>query len=177
VAGAGGKMYLLLEKKIPGYYNNRWEVAMNKKQFAVILFCTILFAFLGGIVSNTIFSGDSVRAHEQASAKAARDTGIQEYLLKENLFIGIVKSGKFHLLAPQSSSPSTAAIRLTGIQMQEARPPESDELNLEKHEGKAVMVHGHNGGGWIYRAAIVDSGGPLVTALAMKVFSKSVSSR
>jgi len=145
---------------------------MNKKQFAVILFCTILFAFLGGIVSNTIFSGDSVRAQEQAAEKAAQDTGIQAYLLKESLFIGIVKNRKFHLLAPQPSSPSTAAIRLTGMQMQEARPPESDELNLEKYEGKTVMVHGHDGGGWIYQAAIVDSGGPLLTALVMKVFGK-----
>ena len=150
---------------------------MNKKQFAVILFSTILFAFLGGIVSNSIFSGVPAAAQEQAPAKAARDAGFQEYLLKQSLFIGVVKDGKFHLLAPRPSSPSTAAIRLTDIQMQEARPPESDELNLEKYEGKAVMVHGHNGGGWIYRAAIVDGGGPLVTALVMKVFSKSVSSR
>lgn len=146
---------------------------MNKKQFAVIFFCTILFAFLGGIVSNSIFSGDSLIAREQALTKAARGTGIQEYLLKRSLFIGIVKSGKFHLLAPRSSSPLPAGIRLTGMQMQEARPPESDELNLEKYEGKAVMIHGHDGGGWIYRAAIVDGGGPLVTALAMKAFSKS----
>lgn len=145
---------------------------MTKKQFAVIFFCTILFAFLGGIVSNSIFSGDSVIAQEQAPEKAARGAGIQDYLLKENLFIGLVKSGKFHLLAPRSSSPLTAVIRLTGIQMQEARPPESEELNLEKYEGKAVMVHGHDGGGWIYQAAVVDSGGPLVTSLALKVFSE-----
>ena len=145
---------------------------MTKKQFAVIIFCTILFAFLGGIVSNSILSGVSAAAQEQAPAKAARDTGIQEYLLKENLFIGIVKSGRFHLLAPRSSSPLTVGIRLTGIQMQEARPPESAELNLEKYEGKAVMVHGHDGGGWIYRAALVDSGGPLLTLLVMNAFSK-----
>jgi hypothetical protein len=147
---------------------------MTKKQFAVILFCIILFAFLGGIVSNSIFSGDPVVAQSQEQAKAQKSAGIREYLLKESLFIGVVKEGKFHLLAPQPSSPLTAAIRLTGIQMQEAQPPESKELNLEKYEGKAVMVHGHDGGGWIYQAAIVDSGGPLLTALAMKVFSGSV---
>jgi len=147
---------------------------MTKKQFAVILFCTIFFAFLGGIVSNSIFSGDPVTAQEQPQEKAAPRAGIQEYLLKENLFIGLVESGKFHLLAPRPSSPLSAVIRLTGMQMQEARPPESDELNLEPYEGKAVMVHGHNGGGWIYRAAVVDSGGPLVTALVIKVFGESV---
>jgi hypothetical protein len=147
---------------------------MNKKQFAVIFFCTILFAFIGGIFSNSIFSGDSVIAQEQAPAKAARGAGIQEYLLKESLFIGVVKEGKFHLMAPQSSSPLAATIRLTRIRMQEARPPDSAELTLEKYEGKAIMVHGHDGGGWIYGAAIVDSGGPLVTALAMKAFSGSV---
>ena len=145
---------------------------MTKKQFAVIVFCTILFAFFGGIVSNSIFSGVSAAGQEQAPAKAAQDTGIQEQLLKENLFIGIVKSGKFHLLAPRSSSPLAAGIRLTGMQMQEARPPESAELNLEKYEGKVVMVHGHDGGGWIYRAAVVDSGGPLVTILVLDTFSK-----
>jgi hypothetical protein len=145
---------------------------MTKKQFAVIFFCTILFAFLGGIVSNSLFTGVPAAAQEKEPAKAAQSPGIQEYLLKESLFIGIVKSGKFHLLAPRSSSPLTAAIRLTGMQMQEARPPESAELNLEKYEGKAVMVHGHDGGGWIYQAAVVDSGGPLVTALAVKVFGK-----
>lgn len=145
---------------------------MTKKQFAVIIFCTILFAFLGGLVSNSIFSGVSAAAQEQVPAKAAQVAGIQKYLLKENLFIGIVKRGRFHLLAPRSSSPSTVGIRLTGIQMQEARPPESAELNLEKFEGKAVVVHGHDGGGWIYRAAIVDSGGPLVTVLVMITFSK-----
>jgi len=148
---------------------------MNKKQLVVIFFCTILFAFLGGIVSNHIFSAKPLAAQEQAPEKAAQGAGIQEYLLKENLFIGIVKNGKFHLLAPRPSSPLSAAIRLTGIQMQEARPPESDELNLEKYEGKTVMVHGHDGGGWIYRAEVVDSGGPLVTALAVKVFGEKVS--
>jgi hypothetical protein len=145
---------------------------MTKKQFAVIIFCTILFAFFGGIVSNSIFSGVSAAAQEQVPVKTARDVGIQEYLLKENLFIGIVKRGRFHLLAPRSSSPLAAGIRLTGIQMQEARPPESAELNLEKYEGKAVMVHGHDGGGWIYRAAVVDSGGPLMTILVLNTFSK-----
>jgi hypothetical protein len=143
---------------------------MTKKQFAVIIFCTILFAFFGGIVSNSIFSGVSAAGQEQAPAKAGQGASIQEYLLKENLFIGIVKRGRFHLLAPRSSSPLTAAIRLTGIQMQEARTPESAELNLEKYEGKAVMVHGHDGGGWIYRAAVVDSGGPLLTILVKQVF-------
>jgi hypothetical protein len=145
---------------------------MTKKQFAVILCCTILFAFLGGIVSNSIFSGDPVIAQEQPQEKAVQGAGIQEYLLKENLFIGIVKNGKFHLLAPRSSSPLSAVIRLTGMQMQEARSPESDELNLEKYEGKAAMVHGHDGGGWIYRAAVVDSGGPLLTALVIKTFGE-----
>jgi hypothetical protein len=145
---------------------------MTKKQFAVILCCTILFAFLGGIVSKIIFSGEPVQAQEPPQEKAAQSTGIQGYLLEENLFIGIVKNGKFHLLAPRTSSPLSGAIRLTGIRMQEARSPESDELNLEKYEGKAVMVHGHDGGGWIYSAAVVDSGGPLVSALVIKAFGE-----
>jgi len=144
---------------------------MTKKQFAVILFCTILFAFLGGIVSNSIFSGDPVIAQAQPQEKAVPPDAVQEYLLKESLFIGIVKSGKFHLLAPRTSS-LTGVTRLTAIHMQEARSPESAELNLGKYEGTAVMVHGHDGGGWIYNAAVVDSGGSLVTALVIKAFAE-----
>ncbi len=88
---------------------------MNKKQFAVILFCTILFAFLGGMFSYSIFPGDSLIAQEQEPAKSGQGTGIQAYLLKQGFFIGLVKNGTFHLLAPKPSSPLAKTIRLTGI--------------------------------------------------------------
>jgi len=136
---------------------------MNKKQFAVILVCTIIFAFLGGLFSGGLFQGSAVMAEEKQTAAT------DGFSLGESLFIGVVEKGKFRVLAPQRLS--TGFVRLTGIQMQEARPPESDELNLETYEGKAIMISGHDGGGWIYRAVVIDSGGPLITALVRKVFN------
>ena len=139
---------------------------MNKKQFGIILVCTIIFAFLGGMLSQGLISGSAAAAHARSEEK--QQAGIDAYLLKENLFIGVVEKGRFYVLAPRRPSP--VPIRLTGIQMQEARPPGTQEINLKKYEGKAIIVYGHDGGGWIYRAAVVDSGGPLVTALVKQVF-------
>lgn len=139
---------------------------MNKKQFGIILVCTIIFAFLGGILSQGLISGSSAAA--QAKGKEKQPEGIDAYLMKENLFIGVVEKGKFYVLAPGQRLPFS--IRLTGIQMQEARPPETQEINLKEYEGKAIVVNGHDGGGWIYRAAVVDSGGLLVTLLVKQVF-------
>lgn len=62
-----------------------------------------------------------------------------------NQFLGIVQGGQFQMLAPYS--PSGGLVRLTSVQMQEARPPESAELNLTEYEGKAIMVQGYDGGG------------------------------
>lgn len=82
-------------------------------------------------------------------------------------FLGIIRNGKFIPLNPESTSDD---LRFTSIQMQEARPPESGELDLNKYEGKTIMVQGHNGGGWIYSAKIIDKAGPILTSLAEKVF-------
>ena len=84
-----------------------------------------------------------------------------------DLFLGIVQDGKFHSL-----SPKTASVRLTGISMQAAVAPESQELHLTEYEGSAVMVRGHDGGGWIYSAEIVDKAGPILTAVVREVFRK-----
>ena len=84
-----------------------------------------------------------------------------------DLFLGIVQDGKFHSL-----SPKTASDRLTNIQMQEARSPESGELDMTEYEGSAIMVRGHDGGGWIYSAEIVDKAGPILTAVVREVFRK-----
>ncbi len=140
---------------------------MNKKQFGIILVCTIIFAFLGGMLSPGLISGSPAVVHARSEEK--HQAGIDAYLLNENLFIGVVEKGKFYVLAPRRPLP--VPIRLTGIQMQEARPPETQEINLKKYEGRAVIVNGHDSGGWIYRAAVVDNGGLLVTALVKQVFS------
>ena len=83
-------------------------------------------------------------------------------------FIGIVRSARFNVLSPENSAGPT---RLTTIQMQESRPPESAELALADYEGQAIAVQGHDGGGWIYSAQIVDTAGPIVAALVEATFS------
>lgn len=82
--------------------------------------------------------------------------------------LGIVGNGKFRLLWPGTGLPG--GVRLTSISMQEARPPETGELNLSEYEGCAIAVQGHDGGGWIYQATVIDKGGPIVTALVQQVF-------
>ena len=87
-------------------------------------------------------------------------------------FLGTVKNGAFQLLvAPHH--PSGGSVRLTRIQMQTAQPPESEELNLNEYEGKAIMVRGHDGGGWIYSAEVVDQAGPILTAVVQQLFGQA----
>lgn len=83
-------------------------------------------------------------------------------------FLGIVKDGKFKSLQPRKSSD-----KLTTIAMQQAMAPESKRVSLKKYEGKAIMVSGHDGGGWIYSAKVVDSADPILTAVVQKAFGKS----
>jgi hypothetical protein len=85
-----------------------------------------------------------------------------------NQFLGIVQNGQLQLFAPPSVSGN--AVRLTSIQMQAAQPPESKELSLTRYEGRALLVSGHDGGGWIYEAKIVDKGGPLLATVVQQVF-------
>lgn len=157
---------------------------MSKKQFLVILIAGIVFAFLGGMLSDGLKSaGASPDKVEKADKKQVEKSegadlqkkdkpgkGICDYLAKEGLFIGIVENGRFRMVAPKPALGGFA--RLTGIQMQESVPPESRELDLTALEGKAIMISGHNGGGWIYRAAVVDKGGPLLTVLVRQAFDK-----
>jgi hypothetical protein len=110
-----------------------------------------------------VFQGNAAQAQTQLSFTH------KEFKLPEGTFIGMVKEGKFRRLVPKQPMP--LPIRLTTIQMQEARPVESGELDLSPYEGKAIMVTGHDGGNWIYRAAVLDSGGPLLTVITQKVFN------
>ncbi len=135
---------------------------MSRKQFALLLACTVLFSLIGGALSAGLFSGTPLQAGQGLFS------GPREFKLPEGHFIGIVEKGQFRILAPKRSL--FIPIRLTRIQMQEARPAESAEIDLREYEGKAVMVTGHDGGSWIYRAVVIDSGGPLLTALVQKIF-------
>ncbi len=93
------------------------------------------------------------------------ETGICE----SDQFLGIVENGNFRILSP---TPSLGSARLTGIPMQAAVSPEFEELDLTAYEGCAIMVCGHDGGGWIYSARIVDRAGPILTAVVLKLFER-----
>ena len=88
----------------------------------------------------------------------------------DQIFIGTVVDGKFRLLSPRPALPGE--VRLNSIAVQEARPPDSRELNLSKYEGNAIAVQGHDQGDWIYSASVIDTGGPIVTALLQHVFGQ-----
>ncbi len=97
--------------------------------------------------------------------------GVNAVAQDNSKILGVVKGGKFQPLWPEKSILDS--VRLTKMQMQEARSPESGEFDLSKYEGQAVMVSGHGGGGgWVYDARIVDAAGPILTFLVLEKFSK-----
>jgi hypothetical protein len=88
-----------------------------------------------------------------------------------DLIIGIVRGGEFHPL--ESRQSLLGPVKLTSIRMMEARSPESGELRLEDYEGSVIMVWTKgSGGGWLYDARIVDQAGPILTAVALRVFGQ-----
>jgi hypothetical protein len=85
-------------------------------------------------------------------------------------FLCMVNDGKLTILLPESEAGNV--VRLTEMPMQESMPPEAQEISVKKHEGKAIMVKGRYGGGWIYSTEMIDIAGPIQSALVQKVFSK-----
>jgi hypothetical protein len=82
-------------------------------------------------------------------------------------FLGIVQNGLFR---PLAQNGLRGPVRLTKIQMQEARSPESGKFNLSEYESCAIMVQGYDSGGWIYSANVIDHAGPILTFVVSKVF-------
>jgi hypothetical protein len=89
-------------------------------------------------------------------------------IVEYDQFLGLVEDGQFKLLAPYR--PLGETVRLTSMPMQAAQLPESMELNLTDYEGKAIMVIGYDGGGWIYSASVIDHAGPILTSVVKEVF-------
>jgi hypothetical protein len=67
----------------------------------------------------------------------------------------VVPSGRLELYA-----------RLTRTAPNAAQSPESGEIDLKDYEGRAIMVCGYDQGAWIYAAEIIDTAGPLLSALS-----------
>ena len=77
----------------------------------------------------------------------------------ESCYVGIVRDGRFRPWLP-ASAPRGASLRLTSIPMQEARSPESGELELMAYEGRLILLQGRDGGGWLYSAHLMRTFGP-----------------
>jgi hypothetical protein len=87
--------------------------------------------------------------------------------IMDQTFIGVVEDGKLRVLLPKS-----VGTRFTTIGMQMAVSPETGELDLTEYEGSAIAIQGHDGGSWVYSARVIDTGGPIVTALVRQVLKQ-----
>jgi hypothetical protein len=85
-------------------------------------------------------------------------------------YIGLVEMDRFKVLSPKTDSDS---VRLTTVQVQAAQTPESAEVSLEKFESNAIAVQGILSGDWIFSANVIDTAGPIVTALVRKVLKEA----
>ena len=85
-------------------------------------------------------------------------------------FLCFVKDGEIKILLPESEAGNV--VRLTEMPMQAAVAPEVQEISVKKHEGKAIMVTGRSSDGWIYSAELIDTAGPILSALVKKMLSQ-----
>jgi len=102
------------------------------------------------------------------TGRPVTESPIEEQLVDQGTLLGRVQGGELRVLAPAGSAGGTA--RLTQIGMAESVSPQSREIDLVSYEGRVIVVRGHDGGGWIYEAEIVESGGPLLTSLVEWVY-------
>jgi len=85
-------------------------------------------------------------------------------------FFGMVRNKKFCIFAPPHREGNL--VRLTGIDVQESRPPESAEIDISEYEGKIIEVNGIDNGDWLYSARVVEEAGPVLSDFLKKVFCK-----
>ena len=83
------------------------------------------------------------------------------------LFVGVVENGRVRLLTLTDSLELEAS--LTSISMQESVPPEMGQLDLYQYEGDVLVIRGHDGGGWIYSATVVEVVTPLAARFILDI--------
>lgn len=83
-------------------------------------------------------------------------------------FLGVVQDGKFRIFWPR---PAAGFIKLTKDPIYIGRPIE--ELMLDDHEGKVMLVGGDYRGDWIYRVKIIEEAGPILTIVTKELFKVS----
>ncbi|UCH97871.1 MAG: N-acetylmuramoyl-L-alanine amidase, partial [Candidatus Aminicenantes bacterium] len=88
-------------------------------------------------------------------------------------FLGMVRKGKFYILAPlEHQDLPVGAYRLTRIQRIEARPPEPDEIDLSDYENRVIVVNGEAESDWIYTAHVAEEAGPVLSNFLEIYFSR-----
>ena len=65
--------------------------------------------------------------------------------MQEGNILGLVRGGKFYPVKKDS-------VNVTELSMAAAQ--EITAMNLDKYEGKVIMINGHDAGDWIYSAKI-----------------------
>ncbi len=86
----------------------------------------------------------------------------------EERYLVIVENGIYRVLATTNPAGN---LRFTTIAAQAAMSPESSEFNFESYEGQTVMISGHQNGGWVYSASVIDQAGPILTTVVKQIFS------
>ena len=89
--------------------------------------------------------------------------------MNNNPFLGIVRDGRFKVLA--SDHDVSGSYRLTTISTQAAQTPESGEVPLIEYEGSAILVRGVENGEWIYSASVIEKAGYILTIVVQQVFN------
>jgi hypothetical protein len=87
-------------------------------------------------------------------------------LFRQPYHLGFVELQRFHPLHHKG-----AGVRLNSASMVVGHGLELTEINLEEHEGKALLVRGDISGDWLYNASIIDQGGPILAVLIKEMLA------
>ena len=86
----------------------------------------------------------------------------------DDTFVGFVQHGRFLRLT--ACEPVWQEVRLTSISMEMAVLPETTELDLTEHQGKVIVVCGHDSGDWIYSATVAEVASPLLANFILRCY-------
>ena len=128
----------------------------------VVIVVMILFVLAAAIF---VGSGPAVRRYLSVRYEVESD----QAMAGETRFLGIAVGGRFRRLSSELGEGSPG---LTAMPMQAARAPESEQLFLDALDGRALIVQGHDGGGWIYAARVEYVFDPFTTMLIRHAYSR-----
>ena len=128
------------------------------KTVAVVMVLFVLLCLL------FVVSGPMVRRYMAVSHGIASD----QDLVEKDRYLGLAVNGRFQRLSRDLVDRNPG---LTAMPMQAARAPESEQLFLDALDGRALVVQGHDGGGWIYSARVEYVFDPFTTMLLRHAYN------